>query len=128
MKTIYIIDDDNLYQLLLKRSIEKLNPATKIVPFKNGAEAWEYIEERLAMGQAMPDFLLLDINMPVMDGWQFLEVLQQKKEQFDPMLCIYMISSSIDQNDRSAAMGNPLIRQYISKPVPVDVLTKIIHE
>jgi CheY-like chemotaxis protein len=128
MKTIYIIDDDNLYQLLLKRSIEKLNPATKIVPFKNGSEAWVHIEERLATGQAMPDLLLLDINMPVMDGWQFLEVLEQKKEQFDPMLCIYMISSSIDHNDRRAATSNPLIRQYISKPVPVDVLAKIIHE
>jgi CheY-like chemotaxis protein len=107
-----IIDDDkiicilheklcNIYQLPSPRS------------FTRASEALAYIRGRNNPGQSFT--ILLDINMPEMNGWQFLEVLGNKKLHAD--IYLILVSSSVDKSDREQAKSYPLVDAFISKPL-----------
>ena len=74
----------------------------------------------------LPDVILLDINMPVMDGFQFVEEYRKVKQKFDKNITIYMISSSVDRADVDKAKGVEEISKYFSKPLEYKL--KLIFE
>jgi CheY-like chemotaxis protein len=75
--TTCIIDDDEVYVMGIKRMLAKTNLSDTILVFENGLKALNYISDST---NTMPDTILLDINMPVMDGWQFLEGFSKIKK------------------------------------------------
>ena len=75
-------------------------------------------KEAVALAQAeQPDVILLDINMPVMDGWDFLEWFKEYKSHFPKPISIFMVSSSIDRRDIEKAKSYAEVKDYISKPL-----------
>lgn len=113
----YIIDDDSIYQFTLKKAIEQLDAANKIFAFFDGEEALNFMLEKQNSTEDLPDVILLDINMPVMDGFQFVEEYRKVKQKFDKKITIYMISSSVDRADVDKAKGVDEISKYFSKPI-----------
>jgi CheY-like chemotaxis protein len=83
IETICIIDDDEIYQLFTKKSILRINDQYEILSYINGRDAMQGLQQRLDAKSAMPDLILLDINMPVMDGWQFMEAFLAVLPQID---------------------------------------------
>ena len=77
--TICLIDDDSIYQFTAKRIIELLNPLQKVLVFSNGKEAIDYFQASTQCNNEIPDVIFLDINMPVMNGWEFLEAYDSVK-------------------------------------------------
>ncbi len=126
MKTIFIIDDDNMYQMLLSRTIRKINDQLIIVSFTNGEEALEHFGELFEQNSSLPDLVLVDINMPVLDGWQFLEDLEIVRPGYKNEIPVYLISTSLDENDKNKAMENKHIRDFIIKPLPTDWLEEVL--
>ena len=76
-KHILLIDDDEINNFLSREIINMYMPSTKIDSFTNPEEALEYIREKLKLQQPLPDIILLDINMPLMDGWEFLKAIDE---------------------------------------------------
>jgi CheY-like chemotaxis protein len=83
IETVCIIDDDEIYQLFTKKSILRINDRYEILSYINGRDAMQGLQQRLDAKSEMPDLILLDINMPVMDGWQFMEAFLAVLPQID---------------------------------------------
>ncbi len=123
-----IIDDDSIYVFGLKKMIEMHNLCKNILVFKNGEEALKYFKPIITLSDAMPDVILLDINMPVLDGWGFLEEFTKLKPKMSKKVTIYMVSSSIHDSDIERARSFSEVKDYIVKPVKMDDLRKLLQE
>jgi CheY-like chemotaxis protein len=108
--------------LFTKNNIE-INPSF----YLNGLEAIENIKEKISQGIGLPDLILLDINMPIMDGWQFLDEFRQtRKTKPDEKTIIYLVSSSDSQSDINKAKEyQDKIKDYFFKPMTLEDLQKI---
>ena len=70
---IGIIDDDEIYQFTLTRIINHNKRAERVITFSDGEKAIQYLADNKAINENIPDIIFLDLNMPIMDGWQFME-------------------------------------------------------
>lgn len=112
---IFLVDDDQIYQFTAKKTLESMGLSGKISVFSDGQEAIQFIREHLSSSEKLPDVIFLDINMPVMDGWQFVEEYQ--KLQLSKKVALYMVSSSVDESDMKRSKDYGVIDDYIIKPV-----------
>lgn len=122
-----IIDDDSIYVFGLKKLIEIHDFCDNIYSFNNGEAALESLKEIMHTPEKLPDVILLDINMPVMDGWQFMDEFIKLKPELAKDITIYMVSSSIHSSDIDKADSYSDVSGYIVKPVSLDDLKKIFQ-
>jgi CheY-like chemotaxis protein len=122
MSVIWIIDDDDIFQFITRKSIEKIDKNRNIITFSNGQEAIKSINQT----QEIPDVILLDINMPIMDGWEFLNKYEGLGNSNDKNTHIYMVSSSIDSKDLDKAQNSIHITDYITKPIDENKMIEIL--
>ncbi len=115
IEKIAIVDDDDIFQFTTKIKIEKAKLAKDLLFFKDGDEILNYINEHYAIG--LPDVILLDINMPSVDGWDFLDLYKDVAENKKAAIKIYMISSSINLDDVRRAEQSQFVIDYITKPI-----------
>lgn len=117
---IYIIDDDEIFVKITTKLLQLAGICDNFTVFKNGQEALDYIKPRLQNSEPLANMTLLDINMPVMDGWEFLDNIQNEKNS--EKLNINMISSSIDPLDIEKAKTYSLIQNFLTKPINIEKL------
>lgn len=118
----YIIDDDNIFTFVLKKILERNDSFQEIIDFKNGQNVIDLLRKK---NQKIPNIILLDINMPVIDGWQFLEELE--KLPIKEKLNIFIMSSSIDATDIQKSKSFSTVKDFISKPINNDKLMQILE-
>lgn len=94
----------------------------RIISYKNGREAIDDLSRRIRSGEAFPEIILLDINMPVMNGWEFLDALSQEATA---TFRLYVVSSSVNPEDIRRAESYPIVSGFISKPLPPEALDEI---
>jgi CheY-like chemotaxis protein len=124
-KTIWVIDDDTIYQIIVNKIIQKSEMFSTISSFKNGKEALDAVINSLNDNEILPDIILLDINMPVMDGWEFMEEMKLLKPSITKQIIVYVVSSSIAVEDKNKSKTYPDILGYLSKPVNINDLILI---
>lgn len=95
--SIFVIDDDPITVFGFKKMLRDLHPDRPILAYGNGKLALEAVEELLRTGQPIPEVIFLDLNMPIMDGWQFLEAFLALP--VERAVRINIVTSSIDPND-----------------------------
>lgn len=122
-----IIDDDKIYVNLVRKIIEIKKLSENLLIFKNGLEALEYFKVILSnmTEEKLPDIIFLDLNMPVMDGWEFLGEFIKIKNNFDKKITLYVVSSSIDPRDLERAKSFNLVTDYLIKPIELKKFEKI---
>ncbi|BAO54200.1 response regulator [Nonlabens marinus] len=123
-----LIDDDEIYQYGFKRTVELSNFAKKVLIFSDGEEAINFLIDNIATAVALPDVIFLDINMPIMNGFEFMEEYIKLKPRVGKKITIYMVSSSIDPSDINRAKSISELSDYIIKPVSKDRLKNIIED
>lgn len=106
--------------------IEINHLCTTIAECKNGQEAINYISKSLTEKETLPDVIFLDINMPVMNGWEFLEAYEKLGSKIKKKSKLYVVSSSIDSNDKAKAKKYKTVTDYIIKPVSIDQLKQLL--
>ena len=124
-KKIWVVDDDNIYQIIIKKLIEKSEVFSDISSFKNGKDAIDVLMNSTENNECIPDIILLDINMPIMDGWEFMDELGQIKPKFNKEIVVYIVSSSIAIEDKNKSKTYENILGYLSKPVNINDLILI---
>ena len=117
--TIWLIDDDDITNMLHIILMEKEFPSDNTVVFNLAEKAIE----TLSNGTNLPDFIFLDINMPFMDGWEFLEAFSKLENTALHTIQIYILSSSIDPDDFYKAVNSKYIKGFISKPLKPEKLS-----
>lgn len=125
---IALVDDDKIFQLIASRSIKATQFSGKILQFNNGGEAIQYLEDHASEESALPDLLFLDINMPLVDGWTFMEDYIDLKSRMQKPIRIYMVSSSIDPKDIERARSIRDIKDYVTKPISQQKFAELISE
>lgn len=124
--SILLVDDDEINNFISIKLIKKAIDNTAISACLNGRFAIEeLVEIQKHDPSLLPDFILLDINMPIMNGWEFLD--EYKRLNIDPQgkSKIYIISSSVFSNDINKARSYPLVKNFISKPLSVDKIKEM---
>lgn len=121
-KKILLVDDDQLNNLINTRIITKFSDYT-VDAFTSGREGLKYLHacER----DLFPEIIFLDINMPVMDGWEFLEEYQKFSEDMTSSTAVIMLTSSIDIRDIEKAKQYRSVRDFMSKPLTLESLRLI---
>jgi CheY-like chemotaxis protein len=114
----FIIDDDPIFVLLFKKIIEKSERFNQVQNFPDGQYAIEELIKINEQGNGLPDIIFLDLNMPNIDGWQFLDAIE--KHSFISKLNIYIVSSSIDTHEIERAKQYKCVKNFISKPISLD--------
>lgn len=126
VKSIYIIDDDDIYVYGMRRILKSLDDTLTVNSFGNGLDALDQINHLIESDGELPCVILLDINMPVLDGWQFLEDFLQLKDERLREVKIYMVSSSVDSSEMSRAEAIPEVVEYVVKPMKKPKLMEIL--
>jgi CheY-like chemotaxis protein len=111
----YIIDDDEIFLTLVEIHMEKSGLFGEILAFENGEDAIEQLLGFLENTAELPDFILLDLNMPIMDGWQFLDAYMNLN--INKEIPIFIATSSIDPRDLEKSKSYAVVEDYVLKPV-----------
>ncbi|MFT3793138.1 response regulator [Flavobacterium sp.] len=119
----YVIDDDEIFVFVLRKLLQKTQHFEEVVNISNGSDAIEVLVNQFAKDETVPSLIFLDLNMPVLDGWQFLDEVE--KLPFKDRLRIYIISSSIDAREIEKAKEYSTVKSFVSKPVTLDWLHSI---
>ena len=121
-----IIDDDEIYVYGVKCIMNMVDFTKDLIVFENGEDALNYFKPIMDDPDAIPDVILLDINMPIMDGWEFLDEFIKIQKVIEKTVTIYMMSSSVNPVDLEKAKTYESISDYIVKPVSLESLTAIM--
>lgn len=114
---VVIVDDDAVVLFLHNVLVERSVLPSPCGTLKNGKEALDFIDQSDV--KKIPYLILLDINMPVMNGWEFLDALQEK--DFKENIFVAMVTSSINSNDINTAKKYPQVIEYVEKPLKKEV-------
>lgn len=127
LDNILCVEDDYISQMLMKRVLSKSSFAREIHIVSNGYEALEFYKNLLDLDDTLsyPSLVLLDLNMPIINGWEFLdEFINTYLPHFEDTK-VAILTSSIDNEDRQKAKGYSIVTDFISKPLTVDMLKKL---
>ena len=121
-KSIAVVDDDEIYKIIIGKMISNSGLFDKVYLFEDSRNALKV----LSNGDiSSPEIILLDLNMPHLDGWEFLDHLKEHNPEVYFEAEIYIVTSSISQNDQAQASSYKEIKGFISKPVTTKFLQEI---
>lgn len=121
-----IIEDDPLHLLITKKYIELSGFVDDVLVYKNGKEAFKTLKDRSIKGERLPQVIFLDLNMPVWDGWQFLDEFTRSNIEEQVTICI--LTSSNNEEDIKRAERYSSINNYLIKPIGLDELIEVFDE
>lgn len=124
VKLACLIEDDDMMVLISKKFMEVTGAFEKVISFKNGKEAYDNLKAMLESGKSLPELIFLDLNMPIWDGWIFLE--EFKRLPVSDNIIIYILTSSIGNEDFEKAKIYGLEERYLMKPLGINTLREIL--
>jgi CheY-like chemotaxis protein len=126
MKRVWLIDDDEVFVFLTKKLITASEQEVSLETYINGQDAIDRLREVAADETALPDLILLDLNMPVMDGWEFLNAFEQVEFSKPDKIHLYIVTSSISPYEVERAKQIPAVQEFIVKPMVKQKFVELI--
>ena len=122
MSKVFIIDDDSIHQRIAQIMIEKHQLFDEYTSFTEAEKAVAFLKENKTNQEQLPDVILLDLNMPVIDGWDFLDIYEGFRGDVSKPIRIFIVTSSVDDKDIMRAQNYSSVTGFISKPLSPDII------
>ncbi len=122
-----IIDDDAIFQYMAKKHLQSTNLVEQIIQFTDGEQAINYFKENKNIPENIPDLVFLDLNMPYLDGWQFLDEFTSISFPKE-LISIYICTSSNSAFDQERFTEYPKLKGYLIKPISKDKFLEVIQK
>lgn len=126
MRKYLIVEDDEVFIFLHEHVMRHADPDGEIISMKSSLLAVDYLNDLRTKGEKAPDCILLDLNMPEMNGFQFLEYCQPLVNNFFKHTHIYIVTSSLYESDKTKALLFPFLTEFKEKPLTKDDAKKIV--
>ena len=127
VQTCCIIDDDPIFIYGTKRIMKEIGFYEKLIVYHNGQEALDGLSKISSLGQKIPEVIFLDLNMPIMNGWEFLDEITKLPSNRFEKTYIYIISSSVDTRDLERVKNYKVVNNYILKPITPNDLESVLN-
>lgn len=127
IEKVCIIDDDPIFIYGTKRLMAEIDFCETIVIYQNGQDAIDGLKGITANGEKFPSVIFLDLNMPIMSGWEFLDDFIKIPNHNRDKVIIYIISSSVDPRDLERIKNYKVVNNYILKPMSKEDLNSILE-
>lgn len=127
LKLILLIDDDEATNFLHELTLKRIGIAEKIITKQSAVEALKYLSQTKSPEYINPDIIFLDINMPAMNGWEFLEEYTKitKKAQANSII---MLTTSLDPDDKLKAQNEFNVNDFINKPLSMKAIDELVNK
>jgi CheY-like chemotaxis protein len=122
-KCICLVDDDPIFIVLANKYLQNFGISSAAFTFNNGKTAYDGLINVVDTSGALPDLILLDINMPIWDAWDFLEAFQIIPAFINIDVCV--VSSSNHPDDLKRVKDYPCVKAFIEKPINSDKIKTI---
>jgi CheY-like chemotaxis protein len=116
-RKVMVIDDSQIDRYVASYNIKRYAFAEEIIELESAKAALEYIKASLEQPENLPELIFLDIRMPEMDGFQFLEEYEKLPSMVQTKCIIMMLSSSLDYADHVKALQNKFVNRFLNKPL-----------
>lgn len=126
LNCILLIDDDELTNLINKMIIEKADCAEKTISVQSGRAALDYLNSK--EDDELPNLILLDINMPAMNGWEFIEKYRKTQKPQLKQAVVIILTTSSDPKEEEKAKSMPEINGFKNKPLTHQMMQEIVEE
>lgn len=126
MSKVFIIDDDPIHQRIAQIMIAKHELFDEYSSYTEAELGLEFLRENVKNTDALPDVILLDLNMPVVDGWDFLEAFEKFQAELSKNIRIFIVTSSVDEKDKLRSQTFSFVKGFISKPLSPDIIRSTI--
>jgi len=124
--SFFLIDDDEIFQFIMKNTIAEISPDIKIKFFSDGEKGIDFLKHNLGAATNLPDIILLDVNMPFMDGWEFLNEYKSLQTEIKKDINIYLLTSSNNPKDIAMAKEISELSGYLVKPISKEGIKNLI--
>ncbi len=128
LNCVLLIDDDKTTNTLNEMVIRKSGLAHEVKAVKNGIEALKYLKSGENGNHPKPDLVFLDINMPGMDGWEFMEEYYKLEEKYQANVIVVMLTTSLNPDDREKALELTGLDDFMNKPLVRDQFRDLIKK
>lgn len=128
LRTVLLIDDSDADNFLHRRAIERSGLVDEIVVQPDGEAGLDFLGNRTATGEPLPELVLVDINMPRMTGWEFLDGYQEIDEGSRADTVLYIVSGTLNRADRARAESIDVVAGFCSKSLTTDALREIVRK
>jgi len=126
LNTILFVDDDPITLMLCKKVISKAAFSDQIITAQNGEEAINLFHNLLDDSEkTVPELIFLDLNMPIMGGWDFLEEFSKPTFKQFRNIKVIVLSSTIDPEDLEKIKEFPMVMDFLPKPISLSMLNKV---
>ena len=126
VRSMVVIDDNTISNILVTKLIEYEKVAKRLQTFQYASKALDYLAETIGnQKETFPEIIFLDVNMPQMDGWEFLQEYMKLPSGATRNCHLFMLSSSISEQDIEKAKDYSVVTDYISKPITREILRDI---
>lgn len=127
VKRYLIVDDDRSNNLICKCSIKRFTADAEILSFLEPEVALQFIRNSYdGEYEKLPTIIFLDINMPIISGWEFLKIFKTLPNKLQEQFSVFMLTSSIDIRDQQKAEEDPLIKGFLRKPLNTQMVSEIM--
>lgn len=126
-KRIFLIDDDDIFNFVHRRIIERELKQADVAVYNVAREALEQLESMAASNQELPEFIFLDLNMPDLNGFDFLQALMDAPYEALRQIKIVIVTSSLHDRDVTRAFTYPMVKEFLDKPLEMETIMAILR-
>jgi two-component system, chemotaxis family, chemotaxis protein CheY len=125
MISIFLIDDDPIYLTLARKIISSADERYQITEFMKADEAIDFLAENQKNPDFLPNFIFVDLSMPVMDGWSFLDQYEKLRGGMSKAIDLYIVTSSISLEDIDRSKNYDAVKDFYIKPIGVQKMREL---